>query len=194
MTTTEAHVRHCSVYRGKGELAEQTIELDPVEPQIAHRAHGPPVPDRFSIRSVMSPELLCARPDLKIAAIFGLMMKHRVGCVPVVDERRRPVGVITKFDLVEQLDAALRCSCGGFPMPADLTAQTAEDLMMPIALTLDIHATIAHAAAMMMSEETHHVLVVNHDGALVGVVSAKDIVGWVSTHDVLAPRRRGHVA
>jgi CBS domain-containing protein len=32
----------------------------------------------------------------------------------------------------------------------------------------------------MASEEIHHVLVVDGDGALVGVVSAKDIVHWVA--------------
>lgn len=186
MTTTQSQVRRCAVYRGHGEVHEQTIQLDTLEWDTPYHAR---VADRVPIRSIMSSDLICARPDLEIAAIFGLMIKHRVGCIPVVDERRRPIGVITKFDIVEQLEAAMRCTCGGFPMPSDLTARTADDVMMPIALTLDARATIAHAAAMMMSEETHHVLVIDDDGTLVGVVSTKDIVGWVLKHDVLSVRR-----
>ena len=64
---------------------------------------------------------------------------------------------------------------------ADLTVQTADDLMMPVALTLDEHASIEDAASMMTSEDTHHVLVIAGDGALVGVVSAKDLAGWLAS-------------
>ena len=146
------------------------------------------VADRASLRSIMSCDLVCARRDLEITAIVGLMMKYRVGCIPVVDERHRPIGMITKFDLVEQLDAAMRSSCGGYSLPLDLAAQTADDVMMPIALTLEENATIAHAAAMMTTEETHHVLVVNRDGTLVGVISTADIAAWVMQNDAVPVR------
>jgi CBS domain-containing protein len=113
------------------------------------------------------------------------MVGRHIGCVPVVNERGRPIGIITKFDLVEQLDAAMRLAAGGCPLPADLRVQTADDVMMPIALTLDEHASVEHASSMMVSEETHHVLVISDDGTLVGVVSAKDIVRWVTEHGEL---------
>jgi CBS-domain-containing membrane protein len=155
------------VYRGSGELVcENQLPADTPEPG--------------SIRGVMSHDLICARGDLQIAAVLALMLRHHIGCLPIVDERRRPVGVITKLDLVEQIDAAMRCAGGGCAMPSDLVARTAEDVMMPLALTLDTTATVVHAAAMMTSEDTHHVLVVDDTRTLVGVVSAKDIVRWVN--------------
>jgi CBS domain-containing protein len=177
MMTPQTQVRRCTVYRGRGHADELTMELDPIEPGTPSRA---PVADRVSIRTIMSRELLCVRPDLDISTVVGLMMEHRIGCLPVVDERRRPVGIITKLDLVEQLDAAMRLSGGRCPLPTDLAARTADDVMMPIALTLDEHATVAHTASMMVSEDIHHVLVVSGDGALIGVVSAKDIARWVA--------------
>ena len=42
---------------------------------------------------------------------------------------------------------------------------------------------------MMRTEDTHHVLVLDAVGVLVGVVSAKDIVRWVVDHDTVAVRR-----
>jgi CBS domain-containing protein len=42
---------------------------------------------------------------------------------------------------------------------------------------------VAHAATMMMSEDTHHVMVVSPTEELVGVVSSRDIVGWVLQSD-----------
>jgi hypothetical protein len=76
--------------------------------------------------------------------------------------RRHPIGIITKLDLVEQLDAAMQLQREDCPLPSDLAAQTADDVMMPIARSLDDHATIAHAAALMR---------------------------WVTEHDVVTSRR-----
>src|SRR5688572_28609603 len=124
----------------------------------------------------MADDLLCVRADLEIATVVSLMIGQHIGCLPVVDGRRHPIGIITKFDLVEQLDAAMQLASGDSGLPSDLAAQIAEDVMMPIALTLDQHATIAHASSMMISENTHHVMVVSDDGTLIGVASARDIV------------------
>lgn len=135
-----------------------------------------------SLRDIMSRDLVSVRPELSIDKVVNLMVGRHIGCLPVVNERGRPIGIITKFDLVEQLDAAMHLAAGGCPLPVDLQAQTADDVMMPIALTLDEHASVAHASSMMISEETHHVLVISDDGTLVGVVSAKDIVRWVTEH------------
>jgi CBS domain-containing protein len=87
--------------------------------------------------------------------------------------------MITKFDIVEQLDAFLQSANDGSPMPIDLVARTADEVMMPLALTLAADSSIAEAAAMMTSEDLHHVMVVSETGALVGVVSSKDIVTWL---------------
>jgi CBS-domain-containing membrane protein len=182
MAQTQA--RSFTIYRARGHVDELPLEPDDHE----HPYHAP-VADRVSVRAIMSREVSCARSDLDIATVTHLIIGHHIGCLPIVDERRRPIGIITKFDLVEQLDAAMQLARRGSPLPSDLAAQTAGDVMMPIALTLDEHATIAHAAAMMISETTHHVLVVSHDDTLVGVVSAQDIVRWVTDHDVVETRR-----
>lgn len=142
--------------------------------------------DRVPLREVMSRNLICARPDLDVAAVVRLVIKHHVGCIPVVDERHKPIGMITKFDLVEQLDATMQSLSNGSPLPQELAPRTADDLMMPLALTLDEHATVAQAAAMMSLEDLHHVLVTGCDGVLVGVVSSKDLVDWIVRNDGLA--------
>ena len=136
----------------------------------------------------MSRDLVRVQMDLEISAVVHLISR-RVGCLPVIDEHRHAIGIITKSDLVEQLEAAMQFADAGSALPSDLLALTAEDVMMPVALTVNEHATIAYACAMMMKENIHHVLVISNDGTLVGVVSAKDIVRWVTKHDVLAVRR-----
>jgi CBS-domain-containing membrane protein len=186
MSTTHDQMMRCTVYGGHGVATERIAEHPSPDPEVPY--HGP-VADHTSLRTLMTRDLVCARADLDIAAVVSLVIGRHVGCVPVVDERGRPVGVITKFDLVEQLEAAMRGSRWGCPLPPDLRAETADDVMMPVALTLREHATIGQAAAMMMSEDTHHVLVVDETGVLIGVVSSKDIVAWVAKNDGHVTRR-----
>jgi CBS domain-containing protein len=174
-------VRRCTVYGGRGEPHILAMELvTPHEPVQVHTGAGD-----IPLMTIASRDLVCARPDLDIAEVVRLMIRHHVGCIPVVDERRHPVGVITKFDIVEQIDAMLRSVANGSPLPADLSARNADEIMLPLAFTLDEQASIAHAAAMMTSEDVHHVLVVGANGQLIGIVSSKDIASWLVANDHL---------
>ena len=51
---------------------------------------------------------------------------------------------------------------------------------MPFAFTLGPRASLAQAAAMMSTEALHHVLVVDDDRTLVGVISTLDITRWLA--------------
>ena len=143
----------------------------------------PATPGRTPLRQIMTPDVVCVRPDLSVAEVVRLMISHHIGCVPVVDARRRPIGMITKFDIVEQLEAFMRSASSGSPVPLELAARTADELMMPLAITLEDNATVAHASRMMTTEDLHHVIVVDQGGILVGVVSTKDITRWIDEND-----------
>lgn len=183
MSIDPGPVRRCTIFRGRGEAVVQTVDLaEDRELPIGRMG----VAARTPIRRIMSRDLICARADLAIGAVIELMVERHIGCIPVVDELRRPIGVITKWDVVEQVGAAMRCCPDGSPLPVDLAPRVAEEVMMPLALTLDEDATVGSAAAMMTLEDTHHVLVVSTAGTLVGVVSAKDIVRWLVENDGLA--------
>lgn len=182
--TTSVPVRYCTIYRSHGGVAAHDLPSDPLRGPVRRPSRA----DDVALSDLVVRDLVCARSDLEIEAVIGLMIDHHLGCIPVVDERRRPIGIITKFDIVERIDASLRSDANGLP-PAGLEARTADDVMMPIALTLDEHATIADAASMMTCEDLHHVLVVSRAGTLVGVVSTKDIVTWLVRNDGLMPFR-----
>jgi CBS-domain-containing membrane protein len=123
---------------------------------------------------IMSQPVICVREDVEGDDLLELFAHHRIGCIPVVDERGRAVGMITKSDLIDQHRAPL----ARFPI-------VASSIMMPIAITLDVHASVAHAAALMCSEAIQHVPLVGANGVLVGVVSAMDVVRWIATNDGL---------
>jgi CBS domain-containing membrane protein len=141
-------------------------------------------PHATPLRQIMTSDVVCVRPELAVSSVVSMMMRNHVGCIPVVDQLRRPVGMITKFDIVEQLDAYMQSATNGTPLPIDLVARTADELMMPLAMTLGENATIGHAAAMMASEDLHHVIVVSTRGEIAGVVSTKDITNWLAKESV----------
>jgi CBS domain-containing protein len=185
---TTRSTRRCSVYDGDGECCGQSLDLEtPVE-----RGSGrvPTIAKHIPLRQIMTPDVICARAELSVAGVVTLMIHHHIGCIPVVDDRRRPIGMITKFDIVEHLDAFMRSAVNGSPLPSDLAARSADELMMPLAMTLGENATVATAAALMAAEDLHHVLVINERGHLVGIVSTKDITNWLVENDAGLPSTR----
>lgn len=120
----------------------------------------------------MSRRLVCAYPDLPLTSLIHVVIRDRLGCVPVVNETGQPIGMVTKFDIVEHFEA---------PEPKALV----EHVMMPLAITLDDNATVAHAAALMASEDMHHVMIVS-DRQLIGVVSTMDVTRWLARNEGLA--------
>lgn len=180
-------LRRCTVYHGHGEPLAQAVDV-PEFPE-GHAPHKRTISSVVTVRQIMSNEVVCARADLAIGAVVKLMIEQRLGCLPIVDARRRPIGIITKFDLVEHVDASIRTAGDGGLFPPDLRAGTAEDVMMPLAITLSEHATVGQAAAIMTAEDTHHVLIVSSSGSLVGVVSTRDVVAWLVENDELGAGR-----
>jgi predicted transcriptional regulator len=156
-------VQRCRVFTGTGEL--QSTRTRPFERASVPRA--PTIADRIPVTAIMTRDIVCARAELTVTALEKLLVQNHIGCVPIVDDRGRPKGIVTKLDLVDRTEPAV----------------TAAEVMMPLAITLNTHATIAHAVAMMAMEDFHHLMVVGNDHALVGVVSTMDIVRWLARND-----------
>lgn len=140
-----------------------------------------PSPAELTLLSqIMTRDVVCVTPDLPVETLVALLIERNISAVPVVDAVGRPVGVVSKTDLVryyhDEYDA------GG----------TAADLMMAMAFTLTEESPIAHAAALMAVEGVHHLPVVDGNGKVVGIVSTLDVVRWLAHHDgfVVPPVQR----
>jgi len=131
----------------------------------------PTIAGLVPITQIMSERLVTARPEMPVGDLIQMLRTQHVGCVPIVNEAGRPMGIVTKLDVVECLNDG---------------RATARELMMPLAMSLESHATVGQAAALMSKEDIHHVLVVDEDRRLIGVVSALDIARWLARNDGLA--------
>lgn len=62
------------------------------------------VPD-LRVTEIMTPQgqLVTARPDTPMLDVAKLIITRKVGCVPVLDARDRPIGILTQKDVLAAL-------------------------------------------------------------------------------------------
>jgi len=117
--------------------------------------------------ALMSREVVCVSAALRRAEAIALFLDRGLSGAPVVDDAGRPLGMLTRSDL---LRAAV-----DKPAPS-----TAADIMMPIAYTLAENDALSRGAALMAAEGVHHLPVIGDHGRVVGLVSTLDITRWLA--------------
>ncbi|CCC81751.1 CBS domain-containing protein [Thermoproteus tenax] len=108
---------------------------------------------------------LTARPETPLREIVRLMAENNVGSVVLVDDANKPVGIITERDVVKALARGLtlddQASRAG-TMGDLVTAQPSEDAYV--------------ALKRMRERRIRHLVLVNNDGTLAGVISIRDLL------------------
>lgn len=59
------------------------------------------------VSEVMTGDVICVEPSTPIREAARTMIRQRIGCLPVVDERGEPLGLITETDLLRAAYPAL---------------------------------------------------------------------------------------
>jgi CBS domain-containing protein len=192
-----APVREASEYlRTMGALA-RALSSDEVLDGL-HAAAGPaealavtalgatPVPADVTVRDVMSAGAVAVRADTPLADAAALMLRRRIGALPVTGEGGEVVGLLTDGHLMRfllpqtvqqlstgQVRAVRRRATQG--SPTDPRAVPVADVMEKSVLCLDEDQTIADVAALMLAKDVDR-FPVTRDGELVGFLTRGDIV------------------
>ncbi|WP_025916385.1 DUF294 nucleotidyltransferase-like domain-containing protein [Herminiimonas sp. CN] len=98
-----------------------------------------------------------------VNAAIALMTQHRIGSV-IVTEAGRVAGILTESDTLRRVLA-----------PGLDLAQPVREVMTPAPICLPLTSSVAEAALEMASRSVRHMPVVSEDGALVGVISERDL-------------------
>ncbi len=129
--------------------------------------------ERTPLSAVMTTDVFAVRPDVSLEALTGAFLEKGISGAPVVDGEGRPVGVISKTDLV-----------GARPPGASVaSAMTASPC------TMRESEPLCEAAALLAGRGIHRVLVVSDDDRLSGIVADSDIVRWVAERGGRLPAR-----
>ncbi|HYV45069.1 MAG TPA: CBS domain-containing protein [Myxococcaceae bacterium] len=132
-------------------------------------------PGRVGLVSEVMPRTVVAvRPELRADAMLLALVEHDRGGAPVVDQACRPIGMVSITDLLDEYERMRRMD--------DQTEESAprprlvSDVMSPGAFTISDGATVDEALAELRRRQVKRLVVVGDRGALVGVVTALDLL------------------
>lgn len=148
------------------------------------------------VTTIMTRPVVWVEAHASIENVRWLMLEGHLGAIPVVDGSRRPVGIVTKTDLLRDRDEP---GLSASPRPPERDGEEgssdgetsglrASDLMTPVVHTVVERASIAATAAVLARERVHHVVVVKESGEIAGIVSSLDIAQWVAARARFVPR------
>jgi CBS domain-containing protein len=138
----------------------------------ADAAHLPP---RTTVAEIMMLEVATCSPTDSTELAAQLMWEHDCGCLPVVDDKRRPVAMITDRDIC---------------MAAYLQGKPLSEIPVSFAMSsrlfdVQVHDPIPAAERIMRQSGARRLPVVNRDGVLVGLLSIDDIMACAHVEHVV---------
>ena len=137
---------------------------------------------------LMSVDPVSIQADAFVAEAVVLLTERGFSAAPVIDDAGRPVGVVSRTDLLVHdreegaQPACFACdqvaSVSGFQVKRIDTTRVA-DVMTPVVFCVAPDESAERVIAQMLGLNVHRLFVVDADGALVGVISAQDVLRFV---------------
>jgi CBS domain-containing protein len=139
------------------------------------------------VADVMTRDVVAVAPDTSLDTVARTLARNRISGVPVVDATGRAIGIVSAADIVNPERTATEEN--GFPVVyhiedgwaapsiegVELRPGRARDVMTPLAFTVELDTLVVDAAATMLEQRIHRLLVVNN-GMLCGIVSTLDLL------------------
>lgn len=148
-----------------------TVGCHVVEPLLPNgRVDVAEAAARVRLGDIVGVDTTCVRGDVSVETVTELLVQSGLRAVPVVDEARRLVGIVSKSDL---LRARGRAS-------GKARTKTATDIMTPVVHGLPEEAPVAYAISLMAIEDLHEVPVVDAQSRVIGMITATDALRWVA--------------
>ncbi|HZD00991.1 MAG TPA: CBS domain-containing protein [Actinomycetes bacterium] len=138
---------------------------------------------QHNVESVMTAEVVTARPSCPFHELVELLHKHRISALPVVDDGGRLVGLVSEADLLVKQ---------GFPHGAEdagpleairhrhrygkAAGGRAADVMTTRVVTAPLGTPVVSAARLMVRLGVKRLPVVDAQGSLVGIVTRADLL------------------
>ena len=156
--------------------------------QIAHIGAFDAVdlPSHLTVRDLMTPDVLAARPDQSLGDVARLMIEKDVRAIPVVDEGGALMGMVTHRELLRYLipDYIQKTKSGEFrAMPKNPAQRTTSDpralpvkeVMARTVLCLSEEQTLSDVANLMNNKDVDRFPVVR-EGVVVGFLTRADLI------------------
>jgi CBS domain-containing protein len=119
----------------------------------------------MTIKKICNSKVITAPVDTSIYEISSLMKKYNIGNIVIIDDKNKPIGIITDRDIVTKVIAN----------DIDQRNLAASDIMSIDLLLLKEYQGIQESLEMMCAKGVRRAPVVNDVGILMGIVSIDDL-------------------
>ncbi len=170
------------------------------------------------VKTFMTRGVLTATQDLPITLVTNFMIEHDFTLLPVVDDDGNVLGVVTQQDLLRayimgKKPEAKKVKPLEMPVPAEaieytpsegslqtvliekvpakvITPEiTAEDIRQKDFVEISVGETLEHASKRLLRYKVNHLVVVNDEGEIVGILSKRNIVKALGIRGPIWKRR-----
>jgi len=135
------------------------------------------------VSEVMTGGVVAAHEQAGFKVIVASLVNNRISAVPVIDDDRKVIGVVSESDLLarvvaepEHASAIEHLRHGKREQLEKIHGETASLLMTAPAVTTNPDCTIADAARLAAKARVRRLPVVDADGVLVGIVTRADLL------------------
>ncbi len=139
------------------------------------------------IRDQMTPDPICGHPTTPVAEAQTLMQENKIRHLPILDDDKKLVGLITQRSLMHAVPDDLS-QFSPFVVNYVLAKLQAQNIMVKDVITTDPDTTIEEAARVMADEKIGCLPVMEGD-KLVGIISDSDLFNIMV--ELLGARRAG---
>jgi acetoin utilization protein AcuB len=139
------------------------------------------------VKDQMTPDPICGHPTTPVAEAQTLMQENSIRHLPILDEDKNLVGLITQRSLMQAVPDDLS-QFSPFVVNYVLAKMQAQNVMVRDVITIEPDVTIEEAARIMADEKIGCLPVMEGD-KLVGIISDSDLFNIMV--ELLGARRAG---
>lgn len=141
----------------------------------------------MNANDVMTKNVITVAPDTKISECAGVLLEHKISAVPVVDDERRVLGIVSEGDLIRRVELGterpgrswwLRLLTDNSALASDYVkshSKYVRDVMTSNVTTVDSATPLNVIAEILESKHIKRVPVLDND-RLVGIVSRANLL------------------
>jgi CBS domain-containing protein len=133
-----------------------------------------------TVRAVMTSAVVAVSIDTAFKSLVTMMAEYGVNALPVLDAEGRVAGLVSQTDLIRKEeyadDPAARRPPHSHQHRVQAAGLTAGDVMSSPAVTIALEASVVAAARAFDRGHVSHLVVVEADGSLAGVVTPRDLL------------------
>ena len=124
----------------------------------------------YRCRNMMNPTVVTIGPDASVDDAVALLLRHHISGLPVVDDNKRLLGIITEYNLLQAITRA------------DFKTELVRSVMNVDVMTVDENTIPLKVVGIMQKHKIRRVPVLRN-GELVGIISRRDILRYVRENE-----------